>query len=174
MTMGRVTEPRITIRRVEQSDLEELASALGPGVSVQQISHRWQDYSGGHRDMLVAVLDGDLAGTVSTTGHRFQMPNSLRMFALDVGPAFRRQGVGTALIEAVEEKARRDGLGRLNLEVAIDNSGALRLYEKLGYNRLGQPVVDCWMQLAEDGSRKQVEEYSWVMVKDLFTPSESL
>ena len=171
--MGSVTEPRITICRVEKSDIEELASALGPGVSVQQISHRWQDYSGGHRDMLVAVLDGHVAGTVSTTGHRFQMPYSLRMFALDVGPAFRRQGVGTALIEVVEEKARRDGLGRVNLEVAIGNSGALRLYEKLGYNRLGEPVVDRWEQQRDDGSSKQVEGHSWVMVKDVVAPSES-
>ena len=171
--MGSFHEPRITIRRVEQSDIEELASALGPGVSVQQIRHRWQDHCGGHRDMLVAVQDGDVTGTVSTTGHRFQIPDSLRMFALDVGPAFRRQGVGTALIKAVEEKARRDGLGRVNLEVAIDNTGALRLYQGLGYNRLGEPVLDCWERLSDDGSRKKVEEYSWVMVKDIGTPSES-
>jgi ribosomal protein S18 acetylase RimI-like enzyme len=173
MTMGSAMEPRITIRRVEESDKVGLASALAPGVSMEQIIHRWQDYCEGYRDMLVAVLDGDVVGTVSTTGHRFQMPDSLRMFTLDVGPAFRCQGVGTALIKAVEEKARCDGLGRVNLEVALGNAGALRLYGRLGYSSLGKPVVDCWEQLTDGGSCKQVEEYSWVMVKNLRTPSES-
>ena len=171
--MGSATEPRIAIRPVEEGDIEELASALGLAVSARQISHRWKDSCGGHRDMLVAVLDGDVAGTVSTIGHRFQMPDSLRMFALDVGPAFRRKGVGTALIKAIEDKARCDGLGRVNLEVAIDNAGALRLYERLGYSRLGEPVVDCWEQQGDDGSSKQVEEYSWVMVKEIGTQTES-
>ena len=165
MMMARTRDPRITIRLVEESDIVELAAALAPDVSMEQIICRRQDYREGYRQMLVAALDGEVVGTVSTTGHRFQMPDSLRMFALDVGPDFRRQGVGTALIEAVEEKARRDGLGRVNLEVALDNAGALRLYERLDYCRLGEPVVDRWEKLTDGGSCKQVEEYSWVMAK---------
>ena len=52
--------------------------------------------------MLIASLDEKIVGTVSTTGHLHQMPNSLRLFALDVSPVYRRRGVGTALLEAVE------------------------------------------------------------------------
>lgn len=89
------------------------------------------------------------------------------MFALDVGQAFRRQGVGTALIEAVEEMARLAGLGNVNLEVAVDNAGALRLYERLGYHRTGEPVTDRWEQQADDGSSEQIEEVSWIMVRSL-------
>ena len=119
--------------------------------------------------MLVAELDGEVAGTVSSTHHHLQLPDSLRMLALDVGRAFRRRGVGTALIEAVEGKARLEGLRSANLEVALDNSAALRLYEGLGYRRLGvqQPIVNQWTRLTDDGICEQVEGHSWVMVKKL-------
>ena len=102
--------------------------------------------------MLIAELDGQVAGTVGITGHRFQLPDSLRLFALDVGPTFRGQGVGTTLIKAVEEQARHQGLKGVNLEVSVENADAIRLYERLGYRRLGEPVVDH-------------EELLWIMVK---------
>ena len=156
-----------TIRRVRESDVSALTATLEPNVSAKQISHRWQEDRDGYREMLVAELDGEVAGTVSSTHHHLQLHDSLRMLALDVGRAFRRQGVGTALIEAVEGNARLKGLRSVNLEVALDNSAALLLYEGLGYHRLGEPVVNRWTRLTDDGICEQVEEYSWVMVKKL-------
>ena len=85
------------------------------------------------------------------------------MFALDVGAVFRSQGIGTALIKAVENEARRKGLKSVNLEVALQNPDALRLYERLGYRRTGERVVDRWTRLADDGDVDQVEDLSWVM-----------
>ena len=117
--------------------------------------------------MLVAESNCDVVGTVSLSGHGFQIPGSLRMFALDVGPAYRRQGIGTILMEYVEGRARCEGYGKVNLEVALDNGGAIRLYERLGYFRRGEPFTDRWTLLTEDGSREDVEEQSWVMVKEL-------
>ena len=49
----------------------------------------------------------------------------------------------------------------------MSNAGAVRLYERLGYSRLGEPVVDRWTRLADDGGSEQVEELSWVMVRPL-------
>ena len=117
--------------------------------------------------MLVAGLDGRAVGTVSMGGHGFQRPGSLRLFALDVGPDFRRGGVGRALVRAVEATASRRGLEEVNLEVAIDNEDAIRLYERLGYRRHGEPVMDRWEQRLDDGSSLLVEVPSWVMVKRL-------
>ena len=117
--------------------------------------------------MLVAELDGRVVGTVSMGGHGFQRPGSLRLFALDVGPDFRRGGVGTALVRAVEAIASGRGLDEVNLEVAIDNEDAIRLYERLGYRRHGEPVMDRWEKRLDDGSSLLVEVPSWVMVKRL-------
>ena len=92
--------------------------------------------------MLVAELDGRVVGTVSMGGHGFQRQGSLRLFALDVGAAFRRRGVGTALVKAVEAIASGRDLDEVNLEVAIGDRDAIRLYERLGYRRHGDPVSD--------------------------------
>ncbi len=159
--------PRITVRRFVESDIEKLATALAPDMSTARIQRRWHEVRDGYREILVAELDGEVVGTVSTTHLRLQLPDSLRMFALDVGPAFRRQGVGRSLIEAIEDKARTVGLGKVNLEVALDNTEALRLYERMGYRRFGAPIVNRWEQLNYDGSSEEVEEHSWIMVKDL-------
>lgn len=45
----------------------------------------------------------------------------------------RGRGVGTALLAAVERKARADGCCKLTLEVLDDNEGARRLYDRLGF-----------------------------------------
>ena len=155
----------LTIRRAKKSDVSALAAVLEPDVSAKQVSHRWQEDCDGYREMLVAEFDGEVVGTVSSTHHHSQLPGSLRMLALDVGRAFRRQGIGTALIEAVERKARCEGLRCVNLEVALDNHAALHLYEGLGYHCLDEPVVNRWTRLTDDGICEQVEEHSRVMVK---------
>ena len=92
------------IRRALKHDIAGLAANLMPELSVQQVCQRWQEHQDGHRELLIAELDEEIAGIVSITGHLHQMPNSLRLFALDVGPAYRRRGVGTALMEVVEDR----------------------------------------------------------------------
>lgn len=157
----------ISVRPAQASDIPKLTCALASDVGAEQIANRFQEATEGYREMLVAESSGFTVGTVSMSGHRFQIPGSLRMFALDVGPAYRRQGIGTLLIEAVEAKAGHEGFEKINLEVALDNDGAIRLYERLGYRRVSAPVTDRWTLLTEDGRYEQVEERSWVMVKTL-------
>lgn len=50
-----------------------------------------------------------------------------------VGPQARGQGVGRALINAVEHKARTMGKSKLTLQVVGTNPGAKKLYEQLGF-----------------------------------------
>ena len=158
----------MTVRTAQLSDIEELGAALGPEVSSHEIDNRWQEHKTGYRQMLVAEVDGNVVGTVSTVGHRFQVPGSLRMFAQDVGQASRGQGIGTALINAVEQRARLDEFACVNLEVAVDNAGAIRLDKRLGSVRCGPDVVDRWTRLTGEGDAQEVEDASWVMVKRIY------
>ena len=48
-------------------------------------------------------------------------------------PAFRAQGIGTALLQRVLAEARRLGARRAMLEVRASNERARRLYERLGF-----------------------------------------
>ena len=63
---------------------------------------------------------------------------------LGVRVAHRRNGVARALIARALDAFAREGLSRARLQVAPDNTDAIRLYEALGFNRrraLLQPVA---------------------------------
>ena len=155
------------IRPVKLADIYELADSLSPEVSRAQVRRRYDESLLGYREMLVAELDGQIAGTVSTGGWGFQRPNSLRMFALDVGKAFRNRGVGTALIRAIESAAIGLNLHEVNLEVAVENVDAIRLYERLGYRRLPEPVTDSWDEIDDQGNVQAIKAPSWIMIKQI-------
>lgn len=50
-----------------------------------------------------------------------------------VSPAGRGFGLGTAMVESLAELGREHGFAKITLEVAASNSGAIRLYRKLGF-----------------------------------------
>jgi ribosomal-protein-alanine N-acetyltransferase len=52
-------------------------------------------------------------------------------------PRYRGRGMGTALMRFVLEEAKRLGATRATLEVRASNSGAVRLYERLGFHPAG-------------------------------------
>ena len=166
----------LEIRVATIHDLESLADALGPEAGAAQLSTRFEENRTGIRTMLVAVQDGRAVGTISIGGGRFQREGSLRLFALNVGPAFRRQGVGTALVKAVEAIAAERGLAEVNLEVTIDNEDSIRLYRNLGYRICGDAVMGHWRNMRDDGTSETIEVPVFVMVKklgDVVNPSTS-
>ncbi|MFH1305745.1 MAG: GNAT family N-acetyltransferase [Candidatus Omnitrophota bacterium] len=77
-----------------------------------------------------------------------------------VYPRFRGQGVGTRLIEAVENEAVHAGSRRLALDVSVRNERAINLYERLGH------TVECTLPVFNVGD----EEFSFFkMSKDVFS-----
>ena len=52
-------------------------------------------------------------------------------------PLYRRQGIGRQLAKAAIGAARAAGIERIELEVFASNTGAIRLYEQLGFTREG-------------------------------------
>jgi hypothetical protein len=80
------------------------------------------------------VGDGFLARTAAEEPElRRHLLGVPRLDHLEVLKPLWRRGIGTALIRAAEDTARRLGHERLALAVGIDNPGAQRLYERLGY-----------------------------------------
>jgi len=64
----------------------------------------------------------------------------------------RRGGVGEALMRAVHEEARARGVERVWLEVIVENTGALALYEKLGYEHVQD--VEVWTLPGSEGAHE--------------------
>ena len=61
----------------------------------------------------------------------------------------RRSGVGEALMRGLHEQARERGVRRVWLEVIVENTGALALYEKLGYELVQD--VEVWTLPGAEG-----------------------
>jgi ribosomal-protein-alanine N-acetyltransferase len=49
----------------------------------------------------------------------------------------RRRGIASELLVALFERTREDGRRGYTLEVRVSNSGAITLYERLGFERRG-------------------------------------
>jgi ribosomal protein S18 acetylase RimI-like enzyme len=84
-------------------------------------------------DVVIAELAGEAVGCVFYTLN----PDSLYFYRLSVLPAFRRQGIGRALIAEMENIARNEGRTKVRLNVRVVLSNNRELYESLGYQVSG-------------------------------------
>jgi ribosomal-protein-alanine N-acetyltransferase len=87
---------------------------------------------------MVAEEDGDLAGFAISRSVLARGALGGHIVTIDVGPAFRRRGVGRLLMDEVESRMVRAEAAWLRLEVAIDNLGAQSFYTSLGFQPIGQ------------------------------------
>ena len=70
------------------------------------------------------------------------------VITIDVSPRFRRQGVGSLLMDAAEQRLTSQACHSIFLETAVDNSAAVAFYKRLGYMVLGScPAIisGTWM-----------------------------
>jgi len=63
--------------------------------------------------------------------------DEMEVLTVGVAPAARRTGVGRALLDGALAAAEQARAGACFLEVAVDNEGAIALYEGLGFERAG-------------------------------------
>ncbi|HET6725772.1 MAG TPA: N-acetylglutaminylglutamine synthetase [Gammaproteobacteria bacterium] len=83
--------------------------------------------------------DGRIIGTVTGVDHRhaFDDPeNGSSLWCLGVHPAARHPGVGEALVTHLADHYHARGRAFMDLSVMHDNESAIRLYEKLGFQRV--------------------------------------
>ena len=88
--------------------------------------------------LLVADVDGRMAGTV----HLIVIPHLSRsckpsglLESMVVDEAYRRKGVGAALLREVQRLAREAGCYKLALSSNLARRGAHRFYSRLGWKR---------------------------------------
>ncbi|MDX5398327.1 MAG: GNAT family N-acetyltransferase, partial [Actinomycetes bacterium] len=85
------------------------------------------------------VATGRVVGTVTGVDHKiaFQDPESgTSLWCLAVDPQATHPGVGEALVRQLAETFVARGRGYLDLSVLHDNTHAIALYEKLGFQRV--------------------------------------
>jgi ribosomal protein S18 acetylase RimI-like enzyme len=90
--------------------------------------------------LLGAFADGALVGTAGYFRQReAKTRHKGRVWGVFVAPAFRARGLGRLLMRTlIAEAATIDGLEQLDLQVAVTQSAARRLYESLGFSVYGR------------------------------------
>ena len=105
-------------------------------------------FSGGEDWICLAEAAGEVVGFLAIELHREEL-EYLNLDDFSVTASCRGKGIGTAMMVAAEEYARKCGVGLIVLHVKMTNTGAKRLYENYGF-----AVLD------DDGDRYR-------MVKDI-------
>jgi GNAT superfamily N-acetyltransferase len=140
------------------------------------------DWAGGpsHRESVTAELADRDAGLldylavrgpaglpIAVGGVRFdRRRDSGSISQLSVLPHLQSCGVGTALIGALEDRARDRGVSHVDIGVADGNPRARVLYERLGYVAFARGT-DEWSYRDETGALVEVVDPCTLLYKDL-------
>jgi len=127
----------ILIRPALLADLDQLVALEKTCFDTDQLSRRSFKHwiTAEHRALLVAEQEKVISGYVLIIYH----PGTrlARVYSLAVAPAQRGTGVAKLLMTAGEQAASDAGRLYLRLEVSVDNTPAIKLYQTLGYQKFG-------------------------------------
>lgn len=88
--------------------------------------------------LLVAELDGNLIGNIDLTGSKRSLMSHTAMIGMGISEAWRNQGLGRILLEAVIEWAKNASkLELIWLDVYASNELGLNLYKNIGFTESG-------------------------------------
>ncbi len=114
-------------------EVAELERSLFPG-DAWSPEQFWQELAHTTRSYLVAVDDGAVVGYAGA----FVLPPDSDLQTVAVAPHAQGLGLASRMIEALLDTARSAGCTHMMLEVREDNSRAIALYERIGYESISQ------------------------------------
>ncbi|RYH11557.1 N-acetylglutaminylglutamine synthetase [Tropicimonas sp. IMCC6043] len=134
--------PGLSIRRLTtERDAEAINTIYAAHGMVEVPPHFfWSNRDARAITVLVAEEDetGTILGTVMGVDHKLSWgdpDHGASLWCLAVSPHARYPGIGKALVRRLAEEFRARGATTMDLSVLHDNSEAMKLYEKLGFER---------------------------------------
>lgn len=127
--------PTTVVRRARPADLPAVL-----GLERSSFTVPWTDRA--FRMVMVrpdaSLLVADRAEEVVGHAALWMQGREAELGDLAVAAAHRRRGIGTALLEAAVEDARKRGADRIYLLVRESNEAARELYRSAGFRRVGR------------------------------------
>lgn len=138
------------IRKAERRDLPAMMEiyneAVRNGTATFDLEERtledrtqWFEAHTGKHVLLVCERDGQVAGYASLSAYRLKRAyDSTAELSVYIAPAFRRQGIGRALMEALLRAARENP--EIHTVVSVitgENEASVRLHKSLGFTYCG-------------------------------------
>jgi ribosomal protein S18 acetylase RimI-like enzyme len=154
----------LRIRPARQADLDHLLwSGEHLRANRQQILDR---QARGEAVVLLPTLDDEPIGHMAVDVVRLRDQGGVYLYWLHIRDEFQRNGIGTAVINRAEQVAQEHGRTFSEIAVEKTNTGARRLYERLGYRLVGERL-DTWIADQADGEHVEVVDDCWVLRKTL-------
>ena len=88
--------------------------------------------------MLCGLVDDKIVSVSGFNGRSLSRIKHRASLGMSVLKAYNGIGVGSLMMEALIENAKRLGLKKLDLDVRVDNEPAIKLYEKYGFEYEGR------------------------------------
>ncbi|HUF33939.1 MAG TPA: GNAT family N-acetyltransferase [Acidimicrobiales bacterium] len=140
---------RLEVRALSPDHLVAITWSGNP-THIENVARQLERVPSGEVQYLAVFVDGE---PVSKGGVDFaKEPGAGTIWQLATHPRLEGLGLATTLIGELELRAAQRGITNLRLGVEPDNERALRLYEHLGYRRIGESEAS-WEAERSDGSR---------------------
>jgi len=131
--------PVLLIRRAEKADLSAVDEMEQSTFTSHAINRRQLQYHQNRESsiFLVGEEDGRLVGSGIALLRSHKTGVSCRIYSLAVRSDSRGRRIGSRLLQALLNSLATRGVSRCYLEVEQSNEGAIRLYERCGFRRIG-------------------------------------
>ena len=130
--MGQETTKKI--RLMTRTDIPAVMELDKEAFPIQWPLAAWEEELTKHGDSYLCLeVNNALAGYAGF----WWVLDEVQVTRVAIGKVFRGQGLGAFLMEGAKEQAQKLGSHFMTLEVRESNTGARKLYEKLGFKSLG-------------------------------------
>lgn len=144
--------PAVVVRSARVADAADIVRLIGQNVASGELLPRSLEFVQMHADhFVVAERDGAVVGCAHLDEYA---PSLAEVRSLAVDPAYQGAGIGGALVDGLERRARSRGYATL---FAVSNS--LEFFQRRGYAPRHIPELD--------RERSEVSRYKGVYAKDL-------
>ena len=126
------------IRTAVTSDAEDIRdiceAGLGYPCETALVKHRLEGLQHNEEIVFVAEIDETVVGFVHAETYRcLYYETALNILGLAVLPAWQGKGLGTQLMETLEEWAKENQIHAIRLNSGASRTNAHRFYRNLGY-----------------------------------------